>query len=127
MVNNKNFLLDTQIFIWWMKDEKLKEDVTNILSDPANTIYLSTVSVWEMIIKKKIGKLKLPKDWKTTIKDGRFEVLSINFEHALAVETLPPHHKDPFDRMLIAQSKVEDLILITSDPKMSKYKIRVIG
>lgn len=127
MVNNTKFLLDTQIFIWWMKDEKLQENVKNIISNPANTIYLSTVSVWEMIIKKKIGKLKLPKNWKITIEDGKFEILPINLEHALTVETLFLHHKDPFDRMLIAQAKVENLIMITSDPKMSKYKIRVIG
>lgn len=127
MANNKKFLLDTQIFIWWMKDENLRKNITNILSDPVNIIYLSTVSVWEMIIKKKIGKLRLPKDWKITIQDGRFEILPINLEHVLAVESLPLHHKDPFDRMLIAQSKVENFTMITSDSKMNKYNIRVIG
>lgn len=126
MANNKKFLLDTQIFIWWMKDEKLTENITNILSDPTNIIYLSTVSVWEMIIKEKIGKLKLPKNWKITIKDGRFEILPISLEHVLVVETLPLHHKDPFDRMLIAQSQTENLTLITSDLKMNKYKIQII-
>ncbi len=128
MAKSDKFLLDTQIFIWWMEDKKrLKENIKNILSDSSNSVFLSVTSVWEMAIKLKLGKLKLPKDWKQTIKNCRFEILPVNFEHALALEELPLHHKDPFDRMLIAQAKVENCTLITVDQKIQKYKIPVVS
>lgn len=128
MAKSDRFLLDTQIFIWWMEDQKrLKENIKSVLTDSTNTIFLSVTSVWEMVIKLKIGKLKLPKNWKQTIRNGRFEILPVNLEHTLALEELPLHHKDPFDRMLIAQANVEGCTFITVDQKIQKYKIPVVN
>lgn len=124
---NKKFLLDTHIFIWWMEGKKLGANISNLLQNPEGVIFLSAVSVWEMVVKKAKGKLRLPKDWKETIKDSSFEILPINFEHALALEHLPLHHNDPFDRMLVAQVKTEGLTMITADSKMKRYKIPILG
>lgn len=127
MAKNKCFLLDTHVFIQWMiKDHRLKKEVVMILRDPQFQIYLSISSVWEMVIKKKIEKLKLPHDWKETIKDSMFEILPIRLEHAFALETLPLYHKDPFDRMLIAQAQIEGATFITGDEKIWKYDVEVL-
>lgn len=124
MARNKSFLLDTHIFIWWMeKNKKLSKDVKSIIENPENQIFLSTVSVWEMIIKKSAGKLKLPHNWKTTLKNSRFDILEVSLEHVYLLESLPLLHKDPFDRMLIAQAQAENCILITDDSKIKKYKV----
>lgn len=127
MVKNKRFLLDTHIFIWWMEGKKLGADISNLLQNPESVIFLSAVSVWEMVVKKAKGKLRLPQDWKKTIKDSRFEILPINLEYALTLESLPLHHNDPFDRMLIAQVKAESLTMITTDSKIKRYKIPILG
>src|SRR5258708_22233470 len=112
------FLLDTHVFIWWMeKNRLLTKNLEEILMNPKNAIFLSAASVWEMTIKKKLGKLKLPKNWKATLTESRFELLPIQLEHVFETENLPLHHKDPFDRMLVAQAKIEDCILLTIDPK----------
>lgn len=122
------YLLDTQIFVLWMQGSKrLKEEIREILKSPQNTVYLSVASVWEMVIKKKLGKLRLPRDWKETLKESRFEILSIILEHAYAVESLPLLHRDPFDRMLIAQAITEKATLITGDSKMKKYKANILS
>lgn len=127
MESDRRFIIDTHIFVWWMeKDNRLRKNIENIIADPQNFIFLSTVCVWELVTKKKIGRLRLPKDWKETVNSGRFEILPINLEHVLALETLPLYHKDPFDRMLIAQAQVENCRLITVDPKIKKYKVRTL-
>ena len=108
------------------QNQYLHKKVQNILSDTNNQIYLSVVSPWEMIIKKKLGKLKLAKDWKMTLKQSGFLILPITLEHSYALETLPLYHKDPFDRMLVAQAKTEKLKLITSDSKIWKYKVSIL-
>ncbi|KKQ85568.1 MAG: PilT protein domain protein [Candidatus Woesebacteria bacterium GW2011_GWB1_38_8] len=122
------YLIDTQVFIWWMEESgRLKKGIKDILLNPQEIIILSAASVWEMVIKIKIGRLKLPHDWKDTLHKSRLEILPINLQHIYAVETLPLYHKDPFDRILIAQAKVEGCTLITEDPKIKRYKIPVIG
>lgn len=127
MESDRRFIIDTHIFVWWMKkDNKLRKNIENIITDPQNFIFLSTICVWEMVIKKKIRRLRLPKDWKETVNSGRFEILPINLEHVLALETLPLYHKDPFDRMLIAQAQVENCTLITVDPRIKRYKISTL-
>lgn len=122
------YLLDTHIFLWSLNnDVKLKGSVKKILVDPDELIYISVVSAWELSIKSKTHPgFKLRTPIKEAFNILGFEILPIFFEHALAVEKLPYYHKDPFDRILIAQALVENLTLITSDQKIWKYKIPLI-
>jgi PIN domain nuclease of toxin-antitoxin system len=124
-------LLDTHAFLWWITDDpQLSSEVRKILSDTENTIYLSAASGWEMAIKAKHGKLKLPDN----ISDFLFEQISVNaFEelpvkmnHALHVYTLPDLHRDPFDRLLISQSQLEMLPVITMDRLFRMYNVDII-
>lgn len=119
-----NFLLDTHIFIWWMEnDKKLSKEIISILSEPNDQVFLSVVSVWEIIIKQAKKRLKVPDDIEGGIHDSGFKLIPITLRHVLAVKKLPFYHKDPFDRMLIAQAKAENLNLITTDQKIKKYDI----
>lgn len=129
MVKSDSFLIDTQIFIWGMeKSSSLSSEIKTLLQDPGNQIFLSVASVWEMVIKKSKGRLKTPKNIKESIKEAEFKLLPIEISHVLEVEKLPNYkdHKDPFDRILISQAKVENLTLITSDPQIWKYKISIL-
>lgn len=124
-----NYLLDTHGFIWWMEGgKKLPLEIKSVLQDSTKDIFVSVASVWEIVIKKSKGRLKTPKDIEGGITEAGFKILSVEISHALEVEKLPfyPNHKDPFDRMLISQAKVERLTLITSDPKIWKYKINIL-
>ena len=121
------YLIDTHIFIWSMeKNQRLPEKIFSLLKNSQNSIFISVASIWEIIIKTGKKKLKTPQNIEKVINMAKFNVLPINLNHVLAVKTLPNIHSDPFDRILIAQSLVENLTLISSDPKMSKYKIRLI-
>lgn len=127
MEQSNRYLLDTQIFIWWMeKAAKLHQKIKAVLADPENQIFLSVGSVWEMMIKKAKKKLKLPKDVEAGITQSGFTLLPVELTHVLQLETLPNLHKDPFDRLLIAQALVEKLTLITSDEKMWKYQADIL-
>ncbi len=128
MAKNKQLLLDTHIFLWWMQgSKKLSKKLVKVLKNPDNQVFISTASIWEMIIKKKLGKLKIPNNLKTILSKSGFEVLSISLDHVLELEKLPPLHKDPFDRILIAQAKTEHLILATNDKKNSRYEVLIIS
>ena len=121
------YLVDTHIFIWWMKqDKRIKKEIKSILQDPQNYIYLSIATVWEIVIKKKIGKLKIPHDWKVTLKESNFLLLPISLEHVYKLENLPLHHRDPFDRMLVSQAIVENATLITGDNKLWQYDVALL-
>ena len=127
MANDRRYLLDTQVFILWMKSDKgFKADLSTILKDPENTVYLSLVSIWEMIIIKRIGKLKLPNDWKETLARSRFSILYINLDHLYTLDSLPLHHSDPFDRLLVAQAISEKATIITADKKIWRYDLPLI-
>ncbi len=120
------YLLDTHVFIWAMEENKrLPRDIKSKISDPNNEIFVSVTTIWEIIIKKRKG-LKIPKDILGGIKKSNFVLLSIDINHVLEVEKLPGIHKDPFDRILISQTKVENLTLITSDEKIWKYDLSLI-
>jgi PIN domain nuclease of toxin-antitoxin system len=121
-------LLDTCAFLWWISDEsKLSPKVIQIIENPETTVLLSTASIWEITIKAKIGKLKLPKNHeeylRKKIEDNNFTPLSISLNHTLELFKLENHHNDPFDRILIAQAKHEDATLITPDNQIKKYDI----
>ncbi len=124
-------LLYTHTFIWWDSDPtQLSERVLDICRDSNNTLLLSIATVWEIQIKSQLGKLKLKLPLTDLIENQQringFQLLSIDLNHVLELEELPLHHKDPFDRLLIAQSKIEEAILLSKDSAFSAYSIQTI-
>lgn len=121
------YLLDTHTLLWWLEDNPtLSRKAKQIISLNKNIIYVSSVSAWEIAIKKSLGKLEAPDNLEEMIRENNFVPLSISIVHALDIIKLPNHHDDPFDRLLIAQAKYEKLILITRDANIAKYKISVV-
>lgn len=122
---NNTYLIDTHILLWWLSDDKkLSKKVRDLIADADNRILASTVSVWEIAIKKSLKKLKVPDNLSKIIEASDIEFLPITVDHAWYVERLPFIHNDPFDRLLIAQCLVEDLTLITADKIIPTYRIR---
>ena len=124
-------LLDTHSFIWWVTDDsRLSKAARSVISDPNNLIFLSTASAWEIVIKVRLGKLHLEESPEIYIPSrltmNKFESLSIQMVHALQVIYLPDLHRDPFDRIIIAQSQVEKLPIITVDSLITQYPVDVI-
>jgi PIN domain nuclease of toxin-antitoxin system len=123
-------LLDTHAFIWWDSNPALlSAPALAALRDPANEVWLSVASVWEMVIKAQLGKLtlRLPlADIVVQQQGNGLQVFPVTLAHALAVEGLPAIHKDPFDRMLIAQANVEGAELVTGDQVVRQYPVRVL-
>lgn len=124
-------LLDTHTFIWWANaDPALSPDVREVISNPANVIFLSSVTPWEMAIKSAIGKLTLSVSLSVfvplQVSLYGFVPLLVNYDHAYRVGTLPLHHADPFDRLLIAQAMVENLVLLTCDGKFAPYAVQTL-
>ena len=123
----QRLLLDTHILLWWLTDdERLGEKTRDAIIETRNDIYVSAASAWEISIKKKIGKLIAPDDVERFVEDEGFEKLSIDFFHGQTAGNLPEIHKDPFDRMLIAQAQAEGLILVTIDKNIMQYNVRVM-
>ena len=123
-------LLDTHSFIWWdLEPEKLSRRVFAALSDRANTVHVSLVSAWEIQIKSQTGKLRLSNSLAEVINDhcARFGFLieSITLEQILGLAELPLHHRDPFDRLLVAQAREGGFELVSSDPHLASYDVRL--
>ncbi|HEY4426446.1 MAG TPA: type II toxin-antitoxin system VapC family toxin [Pyrinomonadaceae bacterium] len=123
--------LDTHIFIWWAdKPEKLSHAALSALEDEANELLLSVASVWEMQIKIQLGKLKLSLPLKELVNNQQeindLMVSPVELTHVLALDALPFHHKDPFDRLLIAQSIAEGLTIVTADSQFSTYSVKLL-
>jgi len=115
-------LLDTHIIIWILEDSKKLSKKARKIIDDAHEVYISHISAWEMMIKMQLGKLEIElEDIQKIFKQTNFIELNLKFEHVLALNHLPDHHKDPFDRMLIAQALSEPLKFITSDSIVKKY------
>ncbi len=126
-----NLLLDTHAFIWMSgAPERLSPRVYDLLEDDNNAVAVSMVSYWEMAIKIGLGKLDLGPDWTRRLQafmhDNRVSSLPIRPAHCTAVASLPFHHRDPFDRMLVAQAKSEKLSLISRDASLVRYDIDCI-
>lgn len=123
-----NLLLDTHAFLWAIdNDPRLSQKARDAITDGHNIVFVSAATAWEISIKKAIGKLKVPQgNYLEELRLHRFTPLDITTEHAFAVEGLPQHHKDPFDRLLVAQAQVEKLTLVTRDPRLKAYAVQVI-
>lgn len=125
------YLVDTVILIWSLNEpEKINDRALKILENGKEELYLSAASAWEIAIKSAAGRLQLP-DTAESFVPNRMNVLGlrplhITHSHALNVSVLPPHHQDPFDRMLISQAIIEDMILMTSDHMFSKYPVQTM-
>lgn len=116
------FLLDTHILIWWLNDSpQLKPVIKQMLESNNDSFYVSAASVWEIGTKQTLGKLTVSADLLTAIRDNDFELLSISAEHADYATKLPLHHKDPFDRLLIAQATLENMTIISQDSIFESY------
>lgn len=124
-------LLDTHAFIWWIDDDaRLSTVARTLLQDRANGVFVSIASIWEIAIKVGLGRLRMPSELRTFLADQvartGFSILPIAFDHAVAVHALPPHHRDPFDRLLIAQSRQEDLPIVSRDWKLAPYGVELV-
>jgi PIN domain nuclease of toxin-antitoxin system len=124
-------LLDTHVFLWWNEaSPELSKRAYALLSDPRNTLLLSVVSAWELVLKMQTGKLKLPEPASvyvpTRIAHYGIESLEVTLQHVLRCDSLPLHHRDPFDRLLIAQTLVEEVPILTADPLIRKYSAEVL-
>jgi PIN domain nuclease of toxin-antitoxin system len=124
-------LLDTHAFLWWIAgDERLSGRVSQAIADGRNEIFVSAASIWEIAIKARLGRLSIPGDPGKfiggQIAENSFRGLPIVAGHALRVWELPDHHRDPFDRMLVAQAQVEGLTFVSRDPEVSRYDIEVL-
>lgn len=125
------YLIDSHIYIWSDNDvDNIPLAIQNVLADPSCEVYFSLVSLWEMQIKTQLGKLYLKKPLDSFIKQletsGLYPILPITQQHILALRHLPMIHKDPFDRLLIAQAMVENLTLLTVDEDIIQYPIQVL-
>jgi PIN domain nuclease of toxin-antitoxin system len=124
-------LLDTHTFIWWDSEPaKLSPQALTLCQERTNSLLLSVASAWEMQIKLQLGKLKLTMPLAEIIESqqqrNNIEILPVLLPHVLALQSLPAYHKDPFDRLLIAQANVEEAILVSSDPVFAQYIVKVV-
>ena len=124
-------LLDTHAFLWLISgDDRLSETAQKTFLNPGNILFFSAASLWEICIKMSLGKLSLKSGWLKTIEDemkiNAIQWLSIEMTHCVKLINLPFHHRDPFDRMLVAQAIVDDMQLLSRDTRLSSYEIKCI-
>ena len=121
-------LLDTHALLWALAAPHLLSGPTRMaVEDAENEVFVSVVSGWEIAINRALGKLEAPDDLEAAIREQGFAPLLVTFHHAELAGALPPHHRDPFDRMLIAQTQAEGLVLVTRDASMMPYGIRTMA
>ena len=121
----RRLLLDTHVFLWWLADHpRLGAESRAVIREPANDVYVSAASGWEIAIKRQLGKLKVSDDLDAAVEAEGFSHLPITFFHGEQAGLLPGHHRDPFDRMLVAQAQAEGLVIVTADPKLTLYGVR---
>ncbi len=126
-----NLLIDTHVFLWMYDEhEKLSKTAKTLLTDFENDLFLSTVSIWEIQIKFKSGKLRLDDPIEVMLDEqmqaNNMIILDVKRSHAVNIINLPTFHKDPFDRMLISQAMIEDLSVMTADPQFADYNAKVV-
>jgi PIN domain nuclease of toxin-antitoxin system len=122
-----NLLLDTNVLLWWLDGaERLPSAAIGSISDEGNDVVVSVATIWEISIKKSLGLLAIDGDLRQHIKEQAFRELPIDGRHAVEVENLPLHHRDPFDRLLVAQARCEGLTLLTGDRQLASYDVPAI-
>ena len=119
-------LLDTHVFLWWRADDPCLTTAVRRAISRAEDVFVSVASAWEIAIKVSLGKLRIPSPVEEAVLDSRFSPLPLTFTHAAGVTTLPFHHRDPFDRMLVSQAQAEQLTIVTADRKFEPYGVPVM-
>lgn len=119
-------LLDTRVLLWWLDDSPELADPLKTLLDTEPSIYLSAVSPWEITVKQSLGTLHGPADLAERARDSQFTSLPITAEHAVRAGKLPPYHRDPFDRLLVAQAQTEAMTVVTRDRRIPRYDVPVM-
>jgi PIN domain nuclease of toxin-antitoxin system len=120
-------LLDTHVALWWLADDdRVGGDAARQLDDASNRVLLSAAVAWEVAIKRSLGKLRAPAELMATLLGAGVQPLPITLEHASAVEALPWHHRDPFDRLLVAQAIVERATIVSHDDRLRSYDVPII-
>lgn len=122
-----NLLLDTHVLLWWCGNSaRLSKRASEAIANPQNNVYVSVASAWEIAIKEALGKLRTPEPVEDAVAKNRFLPLGISFLHARQSGMLPNHHRDPFDRMLVAQAQIEELMVITHDELFRPYEVKIL-
>jgi PIN domain nuclease of toxin-antitoxin system len=122
----RHLLLDTHVFLWWRGEpSRLAPAVASRIAT-ADLVFVSVASAWEAAIKRSLGRLDLPDTLEAGVLASGFQPLLISFSHAERAGALPPHHRDPFDRMLVAQAQAEDLTLVTHDRLLEPYDVEIL-
>ncbi len=119
-------LLDTHVFLWWRLGGRDLSPAAVYALRSADEVYVSVASAWEVAIKQSLGRLRLEADFEAGIADSQFLPLPIQFSHLRELAQLPPLHRDPFDRLLVAQARVERLIVVTRDPLVLAYGVEAV-
>lgn len=123
-----DLLLDTHVFIWWdERDRRLEESAVAAVANADNRVFVSAASIWEISIKRMLGKLRFRPDAVEAVRLNGFEPLGITLQHADISGSLPLYHTDPFDRLLVAQAKVEGFVLVTQDRRLVPYGVPILG
>ena len=120
-----SLLLDSHTVLWWFNGDPLAETAVDAIADPGSLVYVSVASIWEISIKQAIGKLDVDNEFYTAVYED-FEPLHITVADARTAGSLPRHHRDPFDRMIVAQGLSRDLTLVSRDPALSPYGVKLI-
>ncbi|MXZ28407.1 MAG: type II toxin-antitoxin system VapC family toxin [Gammaproteobacteria bacterium] len=124
----QRLLLDTHAFIWWLSDvPQLTQLAHDGIADPRNEVLVSAISGWEIAVKRAKGRITAPDNLGTMVTERGFTHLPLSFQHAEQAGRLPMHHRDPFDRFLIAQAQCENLILVTRDARIRRYDVRTLA
>jgi PIN domain nuclease of toxin-antitoxin system len=123
----KSLLLDTHVLLWWFEGaSQLQAPARAAIANPSVDVFVSVATLWEIEIKRALGRLVAPDDTVERATADGFAVLAIGAPHAIVAGRLAPHHADPFDRMLVAQASVESLTLVTRDPRIALYDVEVL-
>ncbi|MGA7362957.1 MAG: type II toxin-antitoxin system VapC family toxin [Candidatus Dormiibacterota bacterium] len=118
--------MDTHVLLWWLADRRLTPNARSVIADPYNAVFVSAATAWEISIKSSLGKLRAPDDLSAQLESNGFSSLPISLAHALVAGALPRLHRDPIDRMLVAQSQLEELTVVTRDFRIAAYGVQVV-
>jgi len=125
-VTTSRLLLDTHVFLWWRGEPSRLGSLVRERIATADLVFVSAASAWEAGIKRALGRLEIPESFEAGVLASSFEKLLVTFTHAECAAGLPAHHRDPFDRMLIAQAQIEHLTFVTRDRLLEPYDVEIL-